>query len=137
VRRPVAAIAADQTCPVGGTAFSVSEAIHRYIERKLRALAKGSVWQFDGDKSPAQSDDKSSHSKVSATVGQVFQPASAGDFPVARFKEHRTGKSGEPAGWKACPTFCRRSIAVRDFGLNRTEGGRLRGAAGRLMLAGP
>ena len=37
-------------------------------------------------------------------VGRAFQPAGAGDFPVARSEEHRTGKSGEPAGWKACPT---------------------------------
>jgi len=36
-------------------------------------------------------------------VGQAFQPAGSGDFPVAN-SEHRTGKSGEPAGWKACPT---------------------------------
>ncbi len=40
---------------------------------------------------------------VLAGVGQAFQPAGAGDFPVAR-SEHRTGKSGEPAGCKACPT---------------------------------
>jgi ribulose-bisphosphate carboxylase large chain len=36
-------------------------------------------------------------------VGQAFQPAGAGDFPVAS-SEHRAGKPGEPAGWKACPT---------------------------------
>src|ERR1035437_10344009 len=36
-------------------------------------------------------------------VGQAFQPAGSGDFPVAN-SEHRTRKSGEPAGWKACPT---------------------------------
>ncbi len=45
-------------------------------------------------------------------VGRAFQPAGAGDFPVASSSEHRTGtptfvaseESGEPAGWKACPT---------------------------------
>ena len=37
-------------------------------------------------------------------VGRAFQPVGAGDFPVASPSEHRTGKSGEPAGWKACPT---------------------------------
>lgn len=36
-------------------------------------------------------------------VGRTFQSAGAGDFPVAR-REHRTGKSGELAGWKTCPT---------------------------------
>ena len=38
-----------------------------------------------------------------SAVGQAFQPAGAGDFPVAS-SEHRAGKPGEPAGWKACPT---------------------------------
>jgi len=36
-------------------------------------------------------------------VGQAFQPAGSGDFPVAS-SEHRAGKPGEPAGWKASPT---------------------------------
>ena len=44
-------------------------------------------------------------------VGRTFLSAGAGDFPVAS-SEHRTGtptfvaseESGEPAGWKACPT---------------------------------
>jgi 16S rRNA (uracil1498-N3)-methyltransferase len=36
-------------------------------------------------------------------VGRTFLSAGAGDFPVAR-SEHRTGKSGEPTGWKTCPT---------------------------------
>jgi DUF1680 family protein len=37
------------------------------------------------------------------SVGQAFQPAGSGDFPVAR-SEHRTGKSGEPADKNVCPT---------------------------------
>ena len=37
-------------------------------------------------------------------AGRAFQPAGAGGGPVANTMEHRTGKSGEPAGWKACPT---------------------------------
>jgi N6-L-threonylcarbamoyladenine synthase len=45
-------------------------------------------------------------------VGQTFLSAGAGDFPVAR-SEHRTGKSGEPAGWKACPTIS--PLACADF----------------------
>jgi len=36
-------------------------------------------------------------------VGQAFQPASSGEFPVAS-PQNRTGKSGEPAGRKACST---------------------------------
>jgi ribulose-bisphosphate carboxylase large chain len=36
-------------------------------------------------------------------VGQAFQPAGSPGFP-ARCSELATGKSPEPAGWKACPT---------------------------------
>ena len=43
----------------------------------------------------------------SACVGQAFQPAGSGDFPVAK---HGTGKFLEPAGWKACPTNAFRLI---------------------------
>jgi transposase InsO family protein len=35
------------------------------------------------------------------SVGQAFQPAGAGDFPVAR---HGTGKFREPADKNVCPT---------------------------------
>jgi hypothetical protein len=37
------------------------------------------------------------------SVAQTFLSAGAGDFPVAS-SEHGTGKSREPAGWKACAT---------------------------------
>jgi tRNA-specific 2-thiouridylase len=37
-------------------------------------------------------------------VRQTFLSAGSGDFPVAS-SEHQTGKSGEPAGSKACPTI--------------------------------
>jgi hypothetical protein len=37
------------------------------------------------------------------TVGQAFQPAGSGDFPVAR-SQHRTGKSGALADKNVCPT---------------------------------
>jgi hypothetical protein len=40
---------------------------------------------------------------VLGVVGQAFQPAGAGDFPVAR-SAHQTGKSGEPADRNVCPT---------------------------------
>ena len=43
-----------------------------------------------------------SHFHGLSNVGQTFLSASWGDFPVA---PGRTGKSGEPAGWKACPTL--------------------------------
>ncbi len=49
-------------------------------------------------------------------VGQAFQPAGVGNFPVARFCQHRTGKSGEPAGWKACPTGVCLGFTPCNFG---------------------
>ena len=62
-------------------------------------------------------------------VAQAFQPAGLGDFPVARHHKHGTGKSREPAGWKACATSSASgyqaafvSGSVRSapvFGLNR------------------
>jgi hypothetical protein len=54
-----------------------------------------------------------------SVVGRTFLSAGAGDFPVARL-EHRTGKSGEPAGWKACPTF-RFRISKREMPLGRNR----------------
>jgi ribulose-bisphosphate carboxylase large chain len=44
------------------------------------------------------------------TVAQTFESACAGDFPVVS-SEHRTRKSGEPAGSKACATNERASAS--------------------------
>ena len=32
-------------------------------------------------------------------------PEGTGDFPIAGWWKHGTGKSREPAGWKACATM--------------------------------
>ena len=63
-------------------------------------------------------------SESATTVGQTFLSAGAGDLPVA-CSEQRTGKSGAPAGSKACPTsgrFCPvgNSGSVRIIGKCRT-----------------
>ena len=49
-----------------------------------------------------------------AGVGQTFLSASWGDFPAA---PGRTRKSGEPAGWKACPTLFSTESQVINFGI--------------------
>lgn len=42
--------------------------------------------------------------RESKQASRAFQPAGVGGGPVASAMEHLAGKSGEPAGWKVCPT---------------------------------
>ena len=97
---------------------------------------------------------------MAVNVGQAFQPVGSGDFRVARFfcshsysysysyspssgklsesksmsesREHRAGKPGEPAGWKAYPTVATRLKSRRRL----PSGTRRRRALSRLLPIG-